>query len=384
MLNAQFELRNLCINIYKGSTSSSFVLLVSSIMSSFKVYTHAATSPLLAKALKQSLPNSVNLTYRTQHSNRTPDARILATFPEDGEEVPQCWAAAYLDRSMRPETELWIFARGEVLEHSRSVSESHDATQFCPRCRTAVLSLLDYVPTVPVPPIHPDGFSALEIAKQHEKEFPETGPDVRYPISFASHCRHLLDPHVVTLGACHEQIVQICTEVGLVREEFPGRQARLDKFLFNVADLPQTRKLPEGLQWGEMKEEDIAVIVARAELPRIMRTLLSMKNVGVFDEKTGEPVAWTFLGLDGSLTSLQTEPEYRGKGIAKAVAAKIFRVYTPGLAVDEQGNAWANADVYEGNVQSKSVCRSLGGRALWKTFWVRIDISKAGRLAQSN
>ncbi|KAF2800054.1 hypothetical protein K505DRAFT_293570 [Melanomma pulvis-pyrius CBS 109.77] len=353
-------------------------------MSSFKVYTHAATSPLLARALKQSLPNSVNLTCRIQHSNRTPDARIIATFPEDGEEVPQCWAAAYLDRAMRPETELWIFAQGEVLEHSRSVSDSHDATQFCPRCRTAVLSLLDYLPTVPVPPIHPDSFSALDLAKQHEKDFPETGPDARYPISSAAYCRHLLDPHVVTLGACHEQIVQICTEVGLVREEFPGREARLDTFLFNLADLPQTRKLPEGLEWGELKEEDKASIVARIQIPRTMRLLLSLKNVGVFDEKTGKLVAWAFLGLDGSLTSLETEPEYRGKGIAKAVAAKVIGEYAPGLAVDEQGNAWANAQVYEGNVKSKSVCRSVGGRALWKTFWVRIDVSKAGGLAQSN
>jgi ribosomal protein S18 acetylase RimI-like enzyme len=273
---------------------------------------------------------------------------------------------------VRPETELWIFSRGEV--------QSHSPNGFCATCRVAVLSLLDYMSTTSVPPLHPTNVFALDIAKQHEKEFPETGPDAKYPVSFASHCRHLLDPNVVTLGACHADIVQICTDFGLVREEFPGRQARLDKFLFKISDLPKTRELPEGLRWGEMAKKDIDMVIAQVTVPRTAETLMTLKSVAVFDEKTNEIVAWTFLGLDGSLTSLNTMTEYQGRGIAKAVTSKIFREWA-GLAVDEEGNAWANADVYEGNMQSIGVCRSLGGQSMWKTYWVRIDIGKAGHLA---
>jgi GNAT superfamily N-acetyltransferase len=82
------------------------------------------------------------------------------------------------------------------------------------------------------------------------------------------------------------------------------------------------------------------------------------------------------------LTTLHTEPEWRGRGIAKAVAAKLIKECAPGLAVDEKGSAWSHADVYVGNVQSESVCRSLGGKAMWEHYWVRIDLSKAGSLTR--
>ncbi|KAF2636626.1 hypothetical protein P280DRAFT_146284 [Massarina eburnea CBS 473.64] len=341
-----------------------------------EVHEHPATSPLLQKALKQSLPYSINLIYRTQHPNRTPTAHILATFPPSpATTIPKCWAAAYLDRSMRPETDLWLFSAFEVPSHSPS-------TIPCPTCKTAILSLITHMSTLPTPPLHPSNFPALERAKEHEKQYPDLGPNIRFPLTTGSYLRHLLLPGVVTVGAVNHQIVDICAEAGLVRDEFPGREAKLNKFFFKVSNLPQTRELPQGLRWGEMREEDLATVQARTSIPRSVRTLMTLKSVGVFEEATDKAIAWTFLGLDGSLTTLHTEEEYRGKGIAKAVAAKIFRDYAPELAVDEEGNAWAHADVYEGNVQSESVCRSLGGQPEVKVFWVRIDLTNAGTLSK--
>jgi hypothetical protein len=124
-------------------------------------------------------------------------------------------------------------------------------------------------------------------------------------------------------------------------------------------------------------------VKARTNIPRSAKTLLSLESVGVFDEASDKPVAWTFLGLDGSLTTLHTESEHRGKGVAKAVAAKIMREYAPGLAVDDEGNAWSHADVYLGNVQSEGVCKSLGGKPLWKDYWIRVDLEVAGTLTKS-
>lgn len=335
----------------------------------FQVYEHPASSPVLQKALQKTLPYSINLVYRTQHPNRTPDAHILATIPEHATEIPQCWAAAYYDRSMRPETELWIFASGEIPDHSKD--------DFCSTCKNAVLSLVHYMSTLPVPPLQPEKQPLLEMAKLHEMEHPEIGPGVRYYPSSGAYMRHLLLPSVVTLGACHHKVVKILAEAGLVREEFPGPDAELNKFLFKVSNLPETKEPPEGLRWGDMREQDIATVQARTSIPRAKETLLSLKSVGVFEQSTDRTVAWTFLGLDGSLTTLHTEPEYRGKGIAKAVAAKILRAYAVEQAVDDNGTAWGHADVYVGNVQSEAVCRSLGGEPLWKIYWVRIDVAKA-------
>lgn len=338
------------------------------------VHEHAATSSLLQHALRSSLPYSINLVYRTQHPNRTQDAHILATFSPSETKVPDCWAAAYFDRSMRPETELWIFSKGEQPNHSSS-------EEFCSTCRRAVLSLLDYMAKLPTPPIHPDNLSALELARQHEISHPAPGPDGRYVVSPGTYMRHLLLPQVVTLGCCHHAVVKICREAGLVRLEFPGVDAELNKFLFKISELPETKDLPDDLKWDDMSEGDIDIVKARTSIPRSTNTLLSLKSVGVFTQGGRTPVSWTFLGLDGSLTTLHTEDGFRGKGIAKSVAAKIFKEHAPGLAVDNNGDAWAHADVYVGNIQSESVCRSLRGNPAWSCFWVRIDLEKAGSLA---
>ncbi|KAF1999492.1 acetyltransferas-like protein [Amniculicola lignicola CBS 123094] len=341
-----------------------------------KIYKHPASSPALQHALTFHLPNTITLKYRTNHPNITQDAHILASFPPDQDKtaLSQCWVAAYCDRSMRPETELWIYASGEHPSHNRTTAN----TGFCSTCKNLILALMDYLSKLPIPLLHPENSFAMEMAKQHEIEHPETGPDVRYPSSPGTYMRHLLIPTIVTLGTVHHEIMNILFEAGLVREEFPGREAELNKFIFRVKDLPSTRDLPEGLRWGVMRRRDIPIVQAQTPIPRSTHTLLSLKSVGVFEETTDEVVAWTFLGLDGSLTTLHTEPQYRGKGIAKAVAAKIFREEAPGIAVDSQGTAWAHADVYGGNNQSESVCRSLGGTEGWKVFWVRIDFGKAG------
>lgn len=349
-----------------------------------EVYSHTATSPVLQRALRSALPYSINLAYRTQHSNRTKDAHILATFPESAEAAPRCWAAAYLDRAMRPETELWIFAAGEDPDHdvvSNAGSESKKS--FCRSCREAVLLLLDHMSTLPTPPLHPSKLPALELAKEHQAAFPDPPGPAGYAPSPGSYTRHLLLPQVVTLGACHHAVVQICQEVGIIRYEFPGLEAELNKFLFKIADLPETKELPAGLKWGEVREQDMDLVKSRTIIPRSTRTLLSMKCIGVFEEKTDTLVAWTFLGLDGSLTALYTEEAWRGKGIAKAMVVKIFQQYAPGIAVDDNGDAWSHADVYMGNIQSESVCKSLSGKAMWTCFWVRTDLEPAGTLARS-
>jgi hypothetical protein len=341
-----------------------------------EVFEHPSTSTALQRALKSALPNSITLVYRTQHSNQTEHAHILATFPPITASLPKCWAAAYFDRSMRPETELWIFAAGEMPNHSSSEN-------FCQECRRAVLALLDYMSTLSIPPMRADNQPALTLAYQHEKEFPSPGLHGKYPPSPGTFMRHLLLPKVVLVGSCHDQVVQIMRDTGLVRLEMPGAHSELNKFVFKLSALPLTGELPEGLRWGRMREQDIETVKARTDIPRSTNTLLTLQSVGVFEEESDKPVAWTFLGLDGSLTTLHTEPEHRGKRLAKAVAAKIMHECAPGLAVDDAGNAWAHADVYVGNIPSESVCRSLGGKDVWKDYWVRIDLEKAGKLAKN-
>ncbi|KNG46514.1 hypothetical protein TW65_06740 [Stemphylium lycopersici] len=347
------------------------------------VYAHDLSSATLQSALKSTLPHSINLVYRTQHPNRTGHAHILATFPPSTSPnaVPECWAAAYLDRSMRPETELWIFGTLELPLHQQSSSESGGDQKYCSQCKKAVLVLVDYMSTLPTPPMRTDNLPALHLAKQHEKNHPTPPISGIYETSPGTYMRHLLLPKAVTLGACQSDVVQVLRQAGVVRTELPGPGAELNKFLFRLSDLPEPPELPDGLRWGEMREQDIAIVQSRTSIPRTASTLMSLSSVGVFEKETNTPVAWTFLGLDGSLVTLHTEEAYRGKGIAKAVAVRLLQTYATGLAVDNEGHDWSHADVYMGNVQSESVCRSLGGVAYWKCFWLRIDLERAGALA---
>lgn len=330
-----------------------------------EVYAHDPSSATLQHALKSALPHSINLVYRTQHPNRTEHAHILATFSPStsSDAVPECWAAAYLDRSMRPETELWIFGTLELPLHQKSSSKSGDDQQYCSQCKKAILALVDYMSTLPTAPMRPDNLPAMDLAKKHEKEHPTPPTSGVYETTPGTYMRHLLLPKAVTLGACQHDVVQVLSEAGVVRTELPGPGAELNKFLFRFSDLPEPPKLPDGLLWGEVREQDIRIVQSRTSIPRTSRTLMSLKSVGVFEKETNTPVAWTFLGLDGSLVTLHTEEAYRGRGIAKAVAVRLLKKHAVGLAVDNDGHAWSHADVYMGNVQSESVCRSLGGVA---------------------
>ncbi|KAK5007480.1 hypothetical protein LTR28_005236 [Elasticomyces elasticus] len=94
------------------------------------------------------------------------------------------------------------------------------------------------------------------------------------------------------------------------------------------------------------------------------------------------PVAWAFLGLDASLTTLHVEPEYRGRGLAKLVTLKLFSDEMDAFGGEEgavsQGKRWAHADVQEGNVASYRVMESVGARWSWETYWLKVDVDKAG------
>ena len=141
------------------------------------------------------------------------------------------------------------------------------------------------------------------------------------------------------------------------------------------------RLLPEGYCFGTLRREELGRVVASTEIPRREATMGAMRNVcvrkvplgGAGDEEgEGKVVAWGFLGLDGSLTSLFCEAEERGRGFAKAIARRLF---------GEEGG-WGHSDVSIGNEASEGVMRGLGGRKGWEVFWIRVDLEALGEESQ--
>ena len=109
----------------------------------------------------------------------------------------------------------------------------------------------------------------------------------------------------------------------------------------------------------------------------------------------GSIIAWGFLGPDGSLTTLHTESEFRGTGLAKKVAWKLFGLLKShdvdsSAEVEGQrdrfvgvrkGEEWNHSDVAGPNPASEGVAKALGGREGWECFWCRVDLEKAVSMA---
>lgn len=79
----------------------------------------------------------------------------------------------------------------------------------------------------------------------------------------------------------------------------------------------------------------------------------------------GRPIAWAILGPDSSLSGLHCEEEWRGKGLAKAVATRLLRERLK--EYDDEVYCWA--DVAPDNPNSQRLCKSLGGKVAWAISW---------------
>lgn len=171
--------------------------------------------------------------------------------------------------------------------------------------------------------------------------------------------------------------------------------------------------LPEGYHFDKARGErgEFGLVISRTEIPRTEESLGRLGCVGIryicpdsAGEKRrsgseegggGELVAWAFLGVDGSLTSLYVEPQHRGKGLAKKMSGKLLRrlVERPGdmgfrsLLVGE-GEGWVGSDVAVENLESAGVARGLGGIPGWEVRWVSVDLGRVreavGRMGKRN
>ncbi|KAK3300407.1 uncharacterized protein B0H64DRAFT_470507 [Chaetomium fimeti] len=147
------------------------------------------------------------------------------------------------------------------------------------------------------------------------------------------------------------------------------------KWLFRVEDLPREEgwSLPQGVRWDRVRREDAGVVQGRTRVTRLPETLLMLPST-VMRLEDGTPIAWAFMGLDGTLMTLHVEEPYRQRGLAKALACKLMREHIS----DYSDDGWGAADVYVGNSQSQALCRSIGGKKSWILSWAKVDLSTVG------
>ncbi|KAF2772062.1 hypothetical protein EJ03DRAFT_267297 [Teratosphaeria nubilosa] len=185
---------------------------------------------------------------------------------------------------------------------------------------------------------------------------------------------HASNPDIMLWGAIHERTVPILQELGVLSTDFKTGLVPNSTFVFKVDHLPQVRPLPAGLKWSTVEPKDFALVRSRTQIPRQERTMAVLPSLAIRTEES-EPVAWAFVGLDGSLTTLHVESEWRGRGLAKAIATKLFREKMHSFWEAEVEKI-SHGYVVSGNEASEATCRSLGGRCGWQSYWLRVDLGK--------
>ncbi|KAF2482622.1 hypothetical protein BDY17DRAFT_311070 [Neohortaea acidophila] len=347
----------------------------------FPVTGGAEASTALANALKilkPHLPASIPL-YRRLQFGRFFDASCLLTNLDltsassekhDGAEAP--WLMAFVDRSCRPESEVWLAASWEYEERDDSNGERRNGAM------TLMRELVQEMKNLPVPiSIHQDVLDAAAAAAakaraaNHNSTTSQQDDLDSVGLSRNHYGGHAQDSNIMLWGAVHERSLPLLKQLGVLSSKFQTDHPNFT-FVWDV-DALRDRTLPEGLRWGKLRREDFALVRSRTQIPRQDRTMAVLPNLAIFPRDSDQPISWAFVGLDGSLTTLHVEPAYRGKGLAKTITTKLFKEKMERFQEDGLPR-WAHGYVIVGNQESEGMCRSLGGKSGWEVYWLRVDL----------
>jgi len=304
-----------------------------------QVHEYSIDGSSILPILRTCLPSALPLYRRLQSPRRTAESHIFATLSLEQlvTEVLCCFVVAFIDRSLRPETELFLYVSSHGTQHDID----------CSQCRAAISTILLKAASLPV---------TSKLASSNA------------PSKYGA---HLPNPRLLLAGAIEEQPARIIDSLNVLDPSLPGMNTPYAKYIFREEKLPSTSRpaLSEGLTWGHMsKREDIALVISRTEIPRQIDTLAADFSVGVFDG-ANQPVSWGFFSADGSISSLHVEEPYRRRGIAKLVATEVARA-----SMGEDG--FGHADIGIDNVGSRRVCEGIGGKGESRVYWLRIDLDK--------
>lgn len=195
------------------------------------------------KALHHHLPTCIAFYRRLQFGHFTSTSYILSSLSlEDLQEyaaapAQQEWIITYLDRSRRPETEVWISGSWE-LETQCEDGWAKNATD----AQRLVRALVTEIQTI--------GVEGIDAADEDESAVLSTGGvlgngkgegkgEGKSASSYANVGRgeyeeHLANHDIVLFGAVHGRTVELLREVGLLSTEFVGADILYRKYLFDV------------------------------------------------------------------------------------------------------------------------------------------------------
>lgn len=356
--------------------------------------------PHLLTRLNAHLPFSLTVLRRIQVACRkkggsSAHSHIIYVHDGGSHSGPCPFAAAYLDLSRGPETECWIYSTLQDAVPPNRDPTSSDALApagLSPEagevCVQQVLRLLRRIRAIE------SVFASASADGSGSEEGLNRG-----------HSR----AHV-RVGALHETVRRALVDAGVrvkATSVVPvGQEWEFySTWLIRVENLKAGDEvdLPEGMRWDVLRGKDTALVKSRTTIPKreyvtfhrewgplrgremLMGdsdTMLMVPST-VIRRQDGTPVAWGYLGVDGSVSTLHVEVStagrrwgddpgltclqepYRGRGLAKALTGRLLRTRLQELGDD----GWCSTDISTTNSQSQGVFRSIGGKPAWTVSW---------------
>lgn len=290
------------------------------------------------------------------------------------------WLAAHIDLSNQGQTQAWVYASWEhpdVGYFSSSVADlpSAAATEASATASEASSVAAD---DGPLAQIHEELFSTLfrYILTQLVPHQPTT-PNEEW-LELQRTGKYLSVPYLrskVIFGTIHEVLWRFFDNAARTRTD-PGYL----KYIFSMSsseseDAAGDRdlSLPEGYYLGDMHREHLQMVLDRTPVPRTLTTLTQMESVGLFFKDNPTPIGWGFLSKDGSISSLHTEEEHRGKNLAVTVGKALLQKGSR-TALDRLGVYYGHADSSKTNIGSRRVMEKIGGVPRWRIAWTEMDL----------
>ncbi|ORY69470.1 uncharacterized protein BCR38DRAFT_405189 [Pseudomassariella vexata] len=393
-----------------------------------QIYIHPDPRKTILPQLRSRVA-ALPLVRRIQFHLQTPNAKVLATFPPSSSKLPEDYAIAYIDRSRAPETECWVFSSVESSPQLQPPPETQTISPNFNRARAQLLSLLEYIRTLPLPASYPSSQdntillvgavnrTSLALLKQ-ESGNQINAQDGKKVISGTNSLQTRRETYATEMSETaldeakregshvHGSAAKgNPDEGGVVR----GHTVPYCKFVFSPSAhnarggssvIEGSEGLPAGMEWTRVRQDEFKLVISRTEIPRKERTLRLLPGVGIRTSassdagEAGRLIAWAFLGVDCSLTSLHVESEFRGTGLAKLLTKQVFSLLTPSLAEDggdgcdsevlddprggflgiEEGETHTHSDVATDNSASTGVAKAMGGVYSWDCFWALVDL----------
>ena len=286
---------------------------------------------------------------------------------------PAPWLAAHIDLSRAGETQIWVFANWEC---PRDTTPNQDPGAGEIEARRVVLQQLfetiynAHCPQMPATP--PEAWNLVKRRNMNNLPFSRTR---------------------VLFGACHALVRLLIPQAAITRVDAPYLKYLFPQNCYNSPPRAEQDcqtdareiELPAGYRYGELQEDHLTIVLDRSHIPRSIKTLASLLGIGLFHTSQASPVSWGFLGVDGSLTSLHTEPEHRGKSLAVLLARELFRQQGEFFRTKAGGRQpargalevpWAHADVSRSNMRSRRVMEKVGGSVSWEDWWVEVELEQ--------